>query len=248
MSFWNSLTWTGRVDNNKPNDYAALRSITIAADAEDTDNDPVTTLRKGLAMGIKTSTGLAYPYDPDATDGTQHCVGILNGNTNLIQGDNPPANTNALVFTGGLMNNAFVIGDDLRALTEIGTHLHYNTEFRVSTGPNMYPRYVERKAADYTVLSADHGVLFVATAAVNFTLPTKANGLCYRFFQTADANLVITGSSDIIIKGNATASTLTCSTSSEKIGSHILVECVYTATSTLRWIASNLGSTTITVA
>lgn len=247
MSFWNPLTWTGRKDSttDKANDFVAWRSITIADDATDAGNDPVTTFRRGCAMGIKTSTNRAYAYDPDATDGTQYCIGVLN--TAVALGDTP-VETSAAVFRAGLVKNSLVLGSDLRGLTALSNYMQFETDYRMSAGPNMYPRYVDRKAADYTVLTADHGALFIATAAVNFTLPTKANGLCYRFFQTADANLVITGSSDIIVKGDDTASTLTCSTSSEKIGSHILVECVYTATSTLRWIVTNLGGTTITVA
>src|SRR5690606_17401421 len=101
---------------------------------------------------------------------------------------------------------------------------------------------------NYTVLASDNGLLFLATAAVTFTLPTKQNGLAFRFAQSADANLVISGSSDIIHKGNAGASTVTFSTASEKIGSHVLVECIYTAASTLKWLVTNLGGTTATVA
>ena len=41
---------------------------------------------------------------------------------------------------------------------------------------------------------------------------------------------------------------MTFSTASEKIGSHVLVECIYTADSTLKWLVSNLGGTTATVA
>jgi hypothetical protein len=83
---------------------------------------------------------------------------------------------------------------------------------------------------------------------VTFTLPTKANGLAFRFAQTADANLVISGSNDIVHKGDAAASTVTFSTASEKIGSHVLVECLYTAAGTLSWLATNLGGTTAAVA
>lgn len=90
--------------------------------------------------------------------------------------------------------------------------------------------------------------MFLATAAATFTLPTKANGLAFRVAQTADANLVISGSSDIIHKGNASASTVTFSTANEKIGSSVLIECVYTGSSTLKWLVTNLGGTTATVA
>ena len=60
--------------------------------------------------------------------------------------------------------------------------------------------------------------------------------------------LVIAGSADIVAKGNAAANSVTFSTASEKIGSHVLVECVYVGTSTLKWLVTNLGATTPTVA
>jgi hypothetical protein len=112
----------------------------------------------------------------------------------------------------------------------------------------MHPRGIYRKSSNYTVTASDNGLLFLATAAVTSTLPTKENGLAFRFVQTADADLVIAGSSDIIAKGNAAASSVTFSTASEKIGSHVLVECIYTAASTLKWLVTNLGATTPTVA
>jgi len=102
-------------------------------------------------------------------------------------------------------------------------------------------------STNQTLTASQNGLMFVASAAVTFTLPTKANGLAYRVFQIADANLTIAGSSDIVHKGNASASTAAFSTASQKIGSHALIECMYTADSTLKWVVSNLGGTTATV-
>ncbi len=250
MSFWSALTWSGRKDTgggtDQPSDLIRWRSITIAADATDAGGSPTTTFRRGLAMGINSTTGLAYRYDPDATDGTQICVGYLNGAVDIAAGESAQE-TAALVFRGGLIKNALLFGADLRANTVMGNYCQFETEYRMAAGPHMFPRGVTRYGADHTVTSGEHGMLLLATAAVDFTLPTKVNGLSYRFMQTADAQMRIIGSSDIVAKGNAGASTLTFSTSSEKIGSHILVECCYTAASTLKWIVSNLGGTTISV-
>lgn len=247
MSFWSTLTWNGRMDRGQPNDFARWRVVNISATARDSGNDPTTTLRKGLMIAVKASDGLAYPYDPDANDGTQFPVGVLTRNLD-ITASGSPENTTVSLFQGGLLRNGQIIDDDLRSLIDLSLHCQYLSEFRMAAGPNMHPTGVQRHSADYTVTSSDHGRLLLATAAVNFTLPTKVNGYSFRFFQSADANMVITGSSDIIALNNATASTLTFSTSSQKIGSHVLVECVYTATSTLRWVVSNLGGTTMTVA
>jgi hypothetical protein len=111
----------------------------------------------------------------------------------------------------------------------------------------MHPRGIYRKSANYVVTPADNGLLFLATAAVAFTLPTKENGLAFRFLQTADNDLTITGSADIIHKGNAAATSVVFSTAGQKIGSHVLVECMYVAADTLKWVVSNLGGTTATV-
>ena len=112
----------------------------------------------------------------------------------------------------------------------------------------MHPRGIYRKSADYTLTAEDNGLLFIATAAVNFTLPTKQNGLAFRFLQTADANMVITGGGDIVYSNSVSNALLAFSTAGQKIGSQLLIECMYTAANTLKWVASNLGGTTVTPA
>jgi hypothetical protein len=117
----------------------------------------------------------------------------------------------------------------------------------ISPAALLAPRGIYRKSTNYTITAADNGLMFLATGAATFTLPTKANGLAFRVVQTADSNLTISGSSDIIHKGNAAASSVAFSTASEKIGSSALIECVYAGASTLKWLVTNLGGTTATV-
>jgi hypothetical protein len=148
----------------------------------------------------------------------------------------------------GLVREGELINLDPRGKQQLGQRFVFDRENSPQAGTLMHPRGVYRKSANYTVVAADNGLLFLATAAVTFTLPTKQNGLAFRFAQTADANLVISGSADIIHKNNASANTVTFSTASEKIGSQVLVECVYTNTGTLKWLVSNVGGTTATVA
>lgn len=103
-------------------------------------------------------------------------------------------------------------------------------------------------AADLTLTAADNGTLFIATAAVNFTLPTLAEGLHFGFYQTADANMVLTapGSNDsLVTDGDAAADTITYSTSSHKIGSFATVQAAPDATV---WLTANPGGTTRTIA
>jgi len=204
-------------------------------------------VRGGNLLAIADSTGKANLYSADANDGLQIAVGILEHHQDmLVNGTATDRFTQMLVH--GLVRDNELIGIDPRAQQQLGLRFLFDRETSPQAGVLMHPRGIYRKSANYTVTPADNGLLFLATAAVTFTLPTKQNGLAFRFAQTADANLVISGSADIIAKGNAAANTVTFSTASEKIGSQVLVECVYVGTGTLKWLVTNLGGTTPTVA
>lgn len=82
------------------------------------------------------------------------------------------------------------------------------------------------KTADYTVTANDSGKVLTnrgASGAVTFTLPTPANGLWFIFAGLADQNIVIAATGKIVSLNDATADTLTASTSSEKIGAVMIV-------------------------
>lgn len=235
--------WVGRGGQSP----IATRPITIAAATVDAGNTPTTTLRGGNLLAISDSSDKGVLYDPDATDGSQIAVGILErAQDMLVDGVATDRFTQMLVH--GLLKEGELLGLDARAKQQLAGRFVFDDDLSFAAGVLMHPRGIVRKNTNYTVVAGDNGLLLLATAAANFTLPTKENGLAFRFAQSADANLVITGSSDIIHKGNASASTVTFSTSSEKIGSQVLVECIYTATSTLKWLVTNLGGTTATVA
>ncbi len=236
------VTWAGQ----RGQDQLATKKGVLDATASDAGNSPTTTLRGGLVLAQKDSDGNFYPYDPDANDGTQIALGILPKHQDmLVQG--VAVDRFAHILVQGMVRENQLTGLDARAAAVLGDRFLFDNQLHASAGRLLTPRGVYRKAANYTVTAADNGLLFLATAAVVFTLPTKANGLAFRFLQTADAALQISGSSDLIHKGNAGASSVVFNTSSEKIGSHALVECGYTADSTLRWFVSNLGGTTATV-
>ncbi len=213
----------------------------------DAGNTPTTTLRGGNLMAIKASDSKAYLYDPDATDGTQLPVGVLESTISMLQ-NGVAADRFVSLLQGGILKESELLNDDAQALAVL-----LRIGFRLdSMTPNgaaflIHPRKVQSHATDYTVVAADNGDLLVATAAANFTLPTKAVGLSFEFLQTADANMVITGSSDIVVDGGATRSTITFSTASHKIGSRVRLLCIYIGGS-LKWVVENLGSTTMTLA
>ncbi len=237
-----NVLWVGRHGQ----DLAATRKTTIVAAAVDAGNTPQTTLRGGNVLAIVDASGKANTYSPDATDGRQIAVGILEHHQEmLVDGVATDRFTQMLVH--GLVKEAELLGLDPRARQQLGQRFAFDREISPQAGVLMHPRGIYRKAGSYTVVAGDNGLLFLATAAATFTLPTKQNGLAFRFVQTADANLVIQGSGDIVHKNSTTATSVTFSTASEKIGSHVLVECLYTATGALKWLVSNLGGTTATV-
>jgi hypothetical protein len=237
------VLWSGRNGQNQ----VATKKITLTEAAVDSSNTPQTTIRGGNLLAIADATGKANTYSPDANDGRQIAVGILEHHQDmLVNGTATDRFTQMLVH--GLVRDTELLNYDPRAKQQLGTRFHFDRDPSPQAGVLMHPRGVYRKSSNYTVVSGDNGLLFLATAAVNFTLPTKQNGLAFRFAQTADANLVITGASDLIAKGNAAATTVTFSTANEKIGSQVLVECIYTATGTLKWLVTNVGGTTPTVA
>ena len=237
------VLWSGRNGQNQ----VATKKITLISSAVDSGNTPQTTLRGGNLLAIADSSGKANTYSPDANDGRQIAVGILEHHQDmLVSGTATDRFTQMLVH--GLVRDSELLNYDPRGKQQLGMRFLFDRETSPQAGVLMHPRGSYRKSSNYTVVSGDNGLLFLATAAVNFTLPTKQNGLAFRFAQTADANLVITGAADIIAKGNAAANTVTFSTANEKIGSHVLVECLYTGTGVLKWLVTNLGGTTPTVA
>jgi hypothetical protein len=238
-----NVLWVGRHGQ----DLAATRKITLLSSTTDSGNTPSTTLRGGNVLALVDSTGKATVYDPDATDGTQIAVGILEKPQSMLV-DGTAADRFTQMLIHGLIKEGELLGLDPRGKQQLGLRCTFDREVSPQAGVLMHPRGIYRKSTNYPVVAGDNGLLFLATAAATFTLPTKQNGLAFRFVQTADANLVISGSADLIHKGNAAANTVTFSTASEKIGSQVLVECIYTAASTLKWLVTNLGGTTATVA
>ncbi len=225
----------------------ATKNVTLDSTNADSGNTPTSTLRAGNVLALDDATGKAFLYDPDANNGRQNAIGVLEKHQDLLV-DGVSADRFTQMLVHGLLKENELVGLDPRAKVQLAGRFVLDGSIGTPVGLLMHPRAVYRKSANYTVTAGDNGLMFVATAAVNFTLPTKQNGLAYRFVQTADANLVVTGSGDVVHKGNASADTVTFSTASEKIGSHVLVECMYVADSTLKWVVTNLGGTTATVA
>lgn len=237
------VTWNGRGGQS----LIATRKVRLDAANVDAGNSPTTTLRGGQVLAIDDASGEAHLYDPDANDGKQIAIGVLERTQDMLQnGVATDRFTQMLVH--GLLKESELHGLDPRAQQQLASRFVFDRSLNISAGELMHPRGVYRKAENYTLLPDDNGLLFVATAAVSFTLPAKQNGLAFRFLQTADADMAIIGNADIVFRNSAANSSLTFNTANQKIGSQLLVECMYIGANTLKWIASNLGGTTVTQA
>ena len=237
------VTWSGRCGQ----DLVATRHVTIDSAAVDSGNSPTTTLRGGNVLALVDASGKAHTYDPDGNDGRQIAVGILEHYQNMLV-DGVASDRFTQILVHGLVKENELVGLDPRAKQQLGARFLFDRDLPASLGVLMHPRGIYRKSANYVVTAADNGLLFLATAAVTFTLPAKQNGLAFRFFQTADADLTLSSAgSDIVHKGNAAAASVAFSTAGQKIGSHALAECLYIADGTLAWVVSNLGGTTASV-
>ena len=75
------VTWSGRHGQN----LIATQKALVAAANVDAGNTPTTTLRGGNLLAIDDATGAAHIYDPDATDGKQIAIGVLEHAQDMLQ-------------------------------------------------------------------------------------------------------------------------------------------------------------------
>lgn len=230
--------------------YFTLSSdVVLASTNTDTGNTgDTTTLRGGNLIATETSLGNEYIYDADANDGTQSAWGVLVKHQPMLESGTATNKVMIPIMSQGVAQKSEIIGLDAQAESQLAMRGIFMDTAPQGAAALVHPVGVWRKAADYTVVAADNGKHFVATAAVNFTLPTIAVGLSFEFSQTADANLVITGVDNILGFNNAAADTITFSTSSEKIGARVRIRADYIAANTLRWIVDKVCDNTVVYA
>ena len=102
-----NVLWVGRHGQ----DHAATRKVAIVNTAVDSGNTPQTTLRGGNLLAIVDGTGKANTYSPDANDGRQIAVGILERHQDmLVEGVATERFTQMLVH--GLVKEGELVGLD----------------------------------------------------------------------------------------------------------------------------------------
>ena len=214
--------WSGRGGQN----LVASQRVVLDGSNTDENNSPTSTLAGGNLLAVDEECGNAYLYDPDANNGRQIVAGVLEHAQDMLC-DGVATDRFTQMLVTGLLKTGELSGLDPRARAQLAGRFVFD-DGPDAVGVLMHPRGVVRKSDDYTVTAADNGLLFLSSGAVTFTLPAKQNGLAYRFLQTDAATLTVTGSGDIVHKGNGTANSVAFSTVGQQIGSHVLVECMPT--------------------
>src|SRR3954452_1694587 len=123
------VLWSGR----KGQDLAATKKITLDGSATDSGNTPTTTIRGGKVLGLVDSSGKAGVYTPDANDGRQIAVGILEHAQDMIVGGvGTDRFTQMLVH--GLVRDGELLGMNRRAKQQFGMRLHFDRETSPQAG------------------------------------------------------------------------------------------------------------------
>lgn len=215
----------------------------VSGAARDAGNSPTTVLRPGLLLA--TSSGQFVQWDGSATDGTQWLTGVLPTEIRATDFDGNNADRVLAIAVSAPLkaSQLLILGAALvgHAQEYLARRQLANAGFVLDDDPMGYlagkSRRVEAKGANYTVVAADNGKAFFATAAAVFTLPALKAGLSFEFEQTADANMGVASAEgdNIVTINDAATDSVTFSTSGQKIGAHIRVWSDYVS-GTLKWL------------
>src|SRR5687767_7156955 len=127
------VTWSGR----QGQDLVATRHITIVSTTTDSGNTPSTTLRGGNLLAVVDATGKLNTYSPDATDGRQIAVGILEqAQDMLVSGVATDRFTQMLVH--GLVREGELINLDPRGKQQLGLRFLFDRETSPQAGALMH--------------------------------------------------------------------------------------------------------------
>lgn len=223
----------------------------IDSTATDSGGSPTTTLRTGLLLGKKTSSGNLFAWSATATDGTQYVYGVLPFDVNMLDISAAGQIRILSILIGGWVKNGSILNLDAQARQQMRGRFWFDDDFNQPPPGLYFPwRGQLSKTANYTALATDNGVLFDntgAAGAVTFTLPAIADGLKYGFLVAANQNVLVTSAegSNIIAPNNASASTLSFVTAGDKIGGFLKF---YTNPGATKWVVEKVCSNAMTIA
>ena len=237
-----------------PGYFVLSSGVTIASGNTDTGNTGDTsTLRGGNLIATDTSTDNEYIYDPDANNGRQTAWGILIRHQPMLENGTATNKVMVPILSQGVARKSKLIGLDAQAESQLAMRGIFMDDAPQGAAALVHPVSVSQKSADYTVLVADNGTLFISTNTGDqeFTLPTIAAGLSYEFLQTINQEMLITsGDGDnIVLFNNSAADGISYTTAGEQIGARCRVLAVYigTGSANLRWVVEQLSTSTLTV-
>lgn len=245
--------WASGPDNQHKRFLQKIKLKSSITDSGNTNN--TTTIRGGRVIGLRDADGLGYLYDADATNGDQKVVGILPKHISMLDHFGTAEDKFTSLLTAGIIKNVSdLLGADKAAiavLARIGfTFAQLDPHGSCFL---LHPKARYFKSADYTLVDGDHGCMFIATGAVNFTLPdlaTVGKGYSVLLYQASDNNMVITGAANTIVTGDAggaLSTTITFSTANAKMGGHALMYADYISDGgALGWYALMVGRTPTT--
>lgn len=230
---------------------AVFSNALIDANTVDSGNSPTYELRPGLLLGQIISTGKYKNYSPSATDGSEVASAILLEGIRMQDFEGTARDRFYAVLVGGPVRASKILNLDLQARAQMDKFF-FDDIFHMQ-GNHYFPwKRFQSKTADYTVVANDNFSLFDnvgAGGAVNFTLPSIANGYLFGFRGQADQTITVTSAegNNMVAFNDVSASSVAFSTSGEKIGGMFVV---FSNPAANKWIVQNVsaGANTVTVA
>lgn len=223
-------------------------TVVISSAAVDAGASPTTKLRSGLILGKITASGLYKQYDPAATDGSEVALLVLAEEMSTLDSAGAVANKEGHVFLVAVLQSANIIGISAvsrRQLLASGRYL-FDDDLGALYGAQGFMQREIDKAANYTVVAADVGTLFTASAAAVFTLPALAAGLGpFEFLNLANAAMGVASAEgdNMVWVNDVSVDSLTASTASQMIGARLRVRANSAGT---KWLVENLSPPTTT--
>lgn len=222
--------WASGPDNNHKR--FEIKGTIDSAVTDSGNTSFTTTIRGGNFLGLRDSDSQLRLYDADATNGDQKVVGLLQKHTSMLDRDGTAVDKMVKVLTAGIIKDVTaLLGVDkhaLAVLSRIGFTFAQLDPHGSCFGLHMKTRYF--KAADYTIVDADHGCEFAAvTGAVTFTLPdlaTVGKGFQVLLYNNVDATMTVAGAANTILAGDAggaVSTSIAFSTANRKMGGAVLV-------------------------
>lgn len=229
-----------------PLGWFVVDHVVLSSTCVDARSTVTTELLPGLVLGKITSSGEYVNYSATATDGSQIAQGILAHAVNMLDSGGTARDQLAVILISGAVKNAETGGLDQFSRSHFFGRIVFDDDY---LGNSAGWRDVVAKTADYTVVAGDNNRIFTtrgAAGAVNFTLPTLAKGLRFRFFNEADQNMTVTSAAadTMVVFNDLAADSIAFSTAAEKIGGSIEV---FANDNASKWLVFvNLGAETQT--